>query len=73
MRFSIVSALLSATTMVTATINLGSVDGGDSIAWLGGSDPCTYDRISAAGTNPCGKKFTLKNGFTYYVCQRYQF
>jgi hypothetical protein len=67
MRFSIISAVLTASSLVNASINLGKLNGQASIAWVGGSDPCKYTVIAPANSNSCGVKFTTSNGFTYSV------
>ena len=38
------------------------------VAWIDGEDPCTTDKdISKTSVNPCGIRFTLDNGFTYFL------
>jgi hypothetical protein len=66
MRVSIASITLGAATLVTATVNLGTNLKGDSVAWYQDHSPCGYVFVSAKGTNPCGKRFTI-SGHTYYV------
>ncbi|CEL08628.1 hypothetical protein ASPCAL11776 [Aspergillus calidoustus] len=60
---------------VLATISLGSLVTSSgvnkfNIAWIAGTDPCqsndNYVGISAAEQNPCGIRFKLANGYTYY-------
>ncbi|KAL3478937.1 hypothetical protein BJX99DRAFT_223247 [Aspergillus californicus] len=56
-----------------ATIELGQVEqNGEvrvNIAWIAGDNPCKtekYTAITASGESPCGIRFTLNNGYTYY-------
>ncbi|KIA75662.1 hypothetical protein HK57_00595 [Aspergillus ustus] len=59
---------------VLATIALGALELQENkpllnIAWIEGTDPCTryeFTQISANGQNPCGIRFKLANGYTYY-------
>ncbi|EHK50846.1 hypothetical protein TRIATDRAFT_54629, partial [Trichoderma atroviride IMI 206040] len=40
-----------------------------SVAWIGGQNPCGtgLTLIAENGANPCGAKFPLENGFSYYL------
>ncbi|KAL4880667.1 hypothetical protein BJY04DRAFT_191178 [Aspergillus karnatakaensis] len=67
-----IGASLAANT-VLATIELGQIEtNGEvrlNIAWIAGDNPCKtakYTGITANGENPCGVRFTLNNGYTYY-------
>ncbi|KAL3442978.1 hypothetical protein BJX65DRAFT_312280 [Aspergillus insuetus] len=60
---------------VLATIALGSLEFQKNkpilnVAWIEGNNPCILDEyitpISASGQSPCGIRFTLTNGYTYY-------
>ncbi|KAL2784330.1 hypothetical protein BJX66DRAFT_344148 [Aspergillus keveii] len=70
-----VLGLAIAAPIVLATIALGSMRTTTgvnkfNIAWIEGTNPCesndNYVGISAAEQNPCGIRFTLENGYTYY-------
>jgi hypothetical protein len=37
------------------------------IAWIKGLDACQYTYLANYGVNPCGKRFSLSNGYTYYL------
>jgi hypothetical protein len=66
MKLSIMSAILSAATIASARINLGTDGTGNTIAWKQGSNPCNYVFVSPPDVNICGYKFTI-DGSTYYV------
>ncbi|GFF78831.1 conserved hypothetical protein [Aspergillus udagawae] len=76
MRFpgSFLLGLALAGNTVLATIDLGQIENSAgqpllNVAWIGGDNPCKtkeYTAITASGESPCGVRFTLSNGYTYY-------
>ena len=72
MKLSLISGVLSVAAMAAASINTATAtwySNNDkfNVAWVGGSDPCTFVKINPNGQNPCGIRFTTKNKYTYYV------
>jgi len=52
----------------TSEFTSGSLKGTKyDVAWIKGQDACQWTFIANDGDNPCGKKFTLSNGYTYYL------
>ncbi|EAW09038.1 uncharacterized protein ACLA_077850 [Aspergillus clavatus NRRL 1] len=76
MRFldTLLLGLAVAGNTVLATIDLGQIENGAgqallNVAWIGGDNPCKtkeYVSITASAESPCGVRFTLSNGYTYY-------
>ncbi|KAH0151582.1 hypothetical protein KCU67_g10195, partial [Aureobasidium melanogenum] len=68
-------ATLALTKRVTATIctgtstfTSGNLKGTSyDVAWIDGEDACQWTFVANANDNPCGRKFTLPNGYTYYL------
>jgi hypothetical protein len=57
-------------TIITGTSEFtsGSLKGTKyDVAWIKGQDACQWTFIANDGDNPCGRKFTLSNGYTYYL------
>jgi hypothetical protein len=69
----IAPVLLTLGTQVHCAVNFGTYDHPGfqdhkkNVAWLQNENPCNYRVINNNGDNPCGIKFTLSNGYTYYV------
>jgi hypothetical protein len=67
--------LLTLTNLATSTIITGTsqyTSGPLSgtkydVAWIKGLDACQWTYLANYGGNPCGKRFTLSNGYTYYL------
>ncbi|CAD0108229.1 unnamed protein product [Aureobasidium uvarum] len=52
----------------TSTFTSGNLKGTTyDVAWIKGEDACQWTFLANGGDNPCGKKFTLSNGYTYYL------
>ncbi|GFF51967.1 hypothetical protein IFM46972_09425 [Aspergillus udagawae] len=73
MRFpeSLLLGLALAGNTVLATIDLGQIENSAgqpllNVAWIGGYNPCKTKEYTASGESPCGVRFTLSNGYTYY-------
>lgn len=53
--------------LATAAVNIGKDSAGDTVAWISGQSECQNAFIGPSDQNPCGTRFTLNNGFTYYL------
>lgn len=52
----------------TSTFTSGNLKGTSyDAAWIDGEDACQWTFVANANDNPCGRKFTLPNGYTYYL------
>lgn len=49
----------------TSTFTSGNLKGTSyDVAWIDGEDACRWTFIANANDNPCGREFTLPNGYT---------
>jgi hypothetical protein len=70
MRLSVIAAALALPT-INASVSIGKVNNGPTVAWISDKLACTNSLVAPSDTNPCGRKFKLSNGYTYFVCQYY--